>query len=1174
MNTLFLIISIDTEESYTNTPRMIECDFGEQGSCGVNYIMQELEKRQMRGCFFTALYGHEKYTGEYDGYMEKLLQRIHGRGHEIGLHTHPYHGKNSSFPIGLHRLDFAAQKKVLSEGMEFIYDATGRFPIAHRGGAYSCNEETFQALAELGFRVDSSVYYGTNDSVLNGFPSYFTINQTRMHQGILEVPVINFFNEKGELTKFDPNSMTEGEFVAVLEAMKQRGDFPVAQMMLHSFSFLDQQWKADRPGKKPVYVAGAHHVYGINRNIMAKFEHILDYLTADSGVQVVTFEEYLSLRQPAPSFWGEGIFSANSDAAKTAARDFRAIRTNHKAAVQEAYHAEEHQDELAFDTLPPWGRRTYYGDSEIPKIADEILSGTMHVYPKIEGLPYQLNSFDWGKQHSRIAATFQLYLQALNPVIVLARAYELTRKRAYLAYGVKLIRSWKQYRQRTPQSKNRYLFNDHSVALRANNLMYFGKACNDAGFWNRGLDALLGGIIKECGAWLFDDRHYTRNHNHGIMQDEALLHVGRLLRRMEYIRHAKERLKEQWENAFNVEGVHQENSPEYHSIVSTLFTHVADYLSRLGDQEGAMLRKKLEPTKAYAAWCRLPNGFRAQFGDTNSIPGRKYAEKSLQAREMTQSSICYPDARMYFYRSSQDADPKDDTWKMFKCGYQRLTHKHADDGSFMLYSKGYEIFTDGGIYGYTNDDFRKYFVSALAHNVVVVDGASYPLTAENAAKAGFSGFRQKGNVDYVRSFHRAYDGVVWERDFVSADDLTILRDCLISKSRHEYAQVFHLGEDIRVLSADHQEVLLQLADTGYHVRLRQYGEPAELEVVRSDLQHPGYGMMSRGENHIEASTDLVFRCKDRCATFLTVITIENDEGMVRLFDQEASVSDMEYDLDADSIALGDVKVSLDDFEENLKPDMEPENDAVVPEKEAVGALQVHSDPMENFPWDIYWSQVYHDTIIGSKWLLDAAISPGGPYRWAAGYNLLYPLYRILNEFHPMHILELGLGQSTKLTAQYTRDFHARHLVVEHDREWAEFFRKGWPQVTESGTLLCITDLQKESYQGAEYVSYQHFEQIPSLMGHTAELILIDGPFGGNGEWARRDIVKLLPEFLSPDFAILVDDCGRKGEQNLVKELKSILRRHKIAFAEGKYQAGAGQYVQVLASASWKFATTL
>ena len=94
------------------------------------------------------------------------------------------------------------------------------------------------------------------------------------------------------------------------------------------------------------------------------------------------------------------------------------------------------------------------------------------------------------------------------------------------------------------------------------------------------------------------------------------------------------------------------------------------------------------------------------------------------------------------------------------------------------------------------------------------------------------------------------------------------------------------------------------------------------------------------------------------------------------------------------------------------------------------------------------------------------------------------------------------------------------------------------------------------------------------MGHSAELILVDGPFGGNGERARRDIMKILPDFLSPDFAIMVDDCGRKGEQNLVEELKDLLTKNEIHFSEGKYRAGAGQYVQVLASESWKFATTL
>lgn len=34
------------------------------------------------------------------------------------------------------------------------------------------------------------------------------------------------------------------------------------------------------------------------------------------------------------------------------------------------------------------------------------------------------------------------------------------------------------------------------------------------------------------------------------------------------------------------------------------------------------------------------------------------------------------------------------------------------------------------------------------------------------------------------------------------------------------------------------------------------------------------------------------------------------------------------------------------------------------------------------------SQIYHDTIIGSEWLLDRAISPGGPNRWTVGYRNL------------------------------------------------------------------------------------------------------------------------------------------------------------------------------------------
>ena len=103
------------------------------------------------------------------------------------------------------------------------------------------------------------------------------------------------------------------------------------------------------------------------------------------------------------------------------------------------------------------------------------------------------------------------------------------------------------------------------------------------------------------------------------------------------------------------------------------------------------------------------------------------------------------------------------------------------------------------------------------------------------------------------------------------------------------------------------------------------------------------------------------------------------------------------------------------------------------------------DKSEYVP-EILWSQIYHDTIIDSEWLLDKAVSPGGPHRWAVGYNFLYALYRILDEMHPKNVLEMGL-ESTKLTGQYARYFSAGHTVVEHDKEWTKFYLHGWKKLS-------------------------------------------------------------------------------------------------------------------------------
>ena len=63
-------------------------------------------------------------------------------------------------------------------------------------------------------------------------------------------------------------------------------------------------------------------------------------------------------------------------------------------------------------------------------------------------------------------------------------------------------------------------------------------------------------------------------------------------------------------------------------------------------------------------------------------------------------------------------------------------------------------------------------------------------------------------------------------------------------------------------------------------------------------------------------------------------------------------------------------------------------------------------------------------------------------RWAVGYQYLYVMYRVLNEIHPRRILELGLGQSTRMLGQYAAAHeNVSHFVVEHDPEWIDFFQR-------------------------------------------------------------------------------------------------------------------------------------
>ncbi|WP_196601087.1 hypothetical protein, partial [Pectinatus frisingensis] len=217
--------------------------------------------------------------------------------------------------------------------------------------------------------------------------------------------------------------------------------------------------------------------------------------------------------------------------------------------------------------------------------------------------------------------------------------------------------------------------------------------------------------------------------------------------------------------------------------------------------------------------------------------------------------------------------------------------------------------------------------------------------------------------------------------------------------------------------------------------------------------------------------------------------------------------------------------------------------------------------------EIYWAQIYNSTIVDSKWLFDKSISPG---RWAVGYNFLYVLYRILNDICPKKILELGLGQSTKLTTQFIKYHRGKHIVVEHDKLWANFFCNGWNNFSPE-TVIEILPLNQIHKNDKYYYGYRNFNK--KFNNEKFELILIDGPFGGEN-YSRRDIIDCLPAILCSDFILLFDDSDRIGEMNTISEIEDILVNNGIKYFKGVYTGEKDKAVCVLTSKKYKFICSL
>lgn len=202
--------------------------------------------------------------------------------------------------------------------------------------------------------------------------------------------------------------------------------------------------------------------------------------------------------------------------------------------------------------------------------------------------------------------------------------------------------------------------------------------------------------------------------------------------------------------------------------------------------------------------------------------------------------------------------------------------------------------------------------------------------------------------------------------------------------------------------------------------------------------------------------------------------------------------------------------------------------------------------------EIHWAHIFHDTIRDKDWLIKLSLSP---YGMSANYSMLYVMTRILTEFNISSVLELGLGESSKLinACAESQTHMLRHDVVENDGEWIDFFVH--KLTSKSAIMHCpLSNIPVDN------IPVKIYDQLKTKIKPLYDFYVIDGP-RGQDRFSRYDICLLAEDFRqNDDFIILIDDTHRKGEQETVASLKKILKRKNITYFQKDFVSIKSQTV--------------
>ncbi|PCC82749.1 hypothetical protein COM45_08000 [Corynebacterium accolens] len=375
---------------------------------------------------------------------------------------------------------------------------------------------------------------------------------------------------------------------------------------------------------------------------------------------------------------------------------------------------------------------------------------------------------------------------------------------------------------------------------------------------------------------------YAGKNNHGMFQDIALLVAHALgFADVEAKNTGVKRLLAYFDSCFTRDGIHAENNPTYHVMVSNYVRLVAKYLEGTGENANLrQLDELLQKADKYAAFCVMPNlsfppisdtnlrtlnvgNARRVFGDgyfvgalTRGSEGVVHESKSMVAEESG-------------YLIARSGWQESDSVLFFSAAYNHDYHKHSDELSVYLFANGHPLLAEAGPNGYQYDDpYTEYAFSSAAHNSLMVDGVGLPRVDKKANLTYMDDLSTEDKI-IARGTTQRFEGVNWTRtvetDRESSSGHYRFVDKIDSSERHSYKFIWHLGDSVvpvvrgsivECFSIDHKEKIGELSCLS--------GKAKTVEVIKG-RRHPqiqGFSFPRMGKKSETYAVEYTFDAAD------------------------------------------------------------------------------------------------------------------------------------------------------------------------------------------------------------------------------------------------------------------------------------------------------------------------